>query len=85
MRNVLRQRQLSFGTYLAMLGVVFAIVSGMEAFLLPHIYPPEGQQFLNGVAPKAMALLTGNGTYSPIAEPVRVATFGDLVGFLSFS
>ena len=64
-----------------MLGVVTAIDAGMLAFLLSHVYPPDGQQFLNGVAPKTMALLTGNGTYAPMDEPVRMADFVDLVGF----
>ena len=74
-----RQRKVSFASYLAMLGVVFAIVSGMEGFLLIHVYPPEDQQFLNGVASNAMALLTDNGSYAQINEPFRVADFIDLV------
>ena len=72
-----RQKQVSFATYLGMLAVVFAIDSGMEAVVLSHVYPPIDQQFLNGVAPKAMALLTDNGS-----EPVRVASFNNLVTFV---
>ena len=75
-----RQKQLSFGNYLAMLAIVFAIVSGIEAFLMTQNYPPDAQQFLNALAPNTMALLTGNGSYEPITEPVRAASFVDLVG-----
>ena len=79
--NKFRQKQVSFNKYLTMLGTVLAIVSGLEAFLLFHAYPPDGQQFLNGGAPNSMALLTGNGSYAPITDPVRVADFIDLVEF----
>ena len=62
-----------------MLSVVFAIDFVMEAFMLSHNYPPDDQQFLNAGAPNTMALLTGNGTYEPLSDPVRVASFVDLV------
>ena len=68
-----------------MLGVVASIDAGMLAFLMPHVYPPVEHQFLNGMAPNAMALLTGNGSYTSITEPVRVAGFVDLVGWRSFN
>jgi len=74
-----RQKQLSFANYLVMLGIVIGIDAGMIAFLLSHVYPPDEQEFLNGVAPKTMALLTGNGSYEPMTEPVRVVDFADLV------
>ena len=74
-----RKRHVSYANYLGMLGVVIAIDAGMIAFLLSHVYPPDDQQFLNGAAPKTMALLTGNGSYAPITEPVRVASYVDLV------
>ena len=80
--RIFRQKQLSFANYLTMLGVVFAIDFGMEAFLLFHVYPPDKQQFLNGVAPNTLALLTGNGSYEPMTDSVRVADFVDLVMFL---
>ena len=78
----IRQKQLSFANYLTMLAVVFAIVSGMEAFLMTQNYPPDEQQFLNGVAPNTVALLTGNGSYASMTDPIQVAGFIDLVGSL---
>ena len=72
---------MSFVNYLGMLGVVIGIDAGMISFLLSHVYPPEDHQFLNGFAPNTIALLTGNGSYEPITEPVRVADFADLAGF----
>ena len=71
---------MSYAAYLAMLGVLIGIDVGMLVFLAPNIYPPVEHQFLNGEAPNAMALLTGNGSYEPMTEPVRVAGFVDLVG-----
>ena len=79
---IFRQRQLSFANYLGMLAAVLTIDAGMMAFLLSQVYPPDEHEFLNGVAPKTMALLTGNGSYAPMTEPVRVADFVDLVSFL---
>ena len=65
-----------------MLGVVIAVDVGMIASLMSNNYPPDEQEFLNGVAPKTMALLTGNGSYAPMTDPVRVASFADLVGLV---
>ena len=65
-----------------MLAVVIVIDVGMIAFDMSHVYPSDAQEFLNGVAPKAMALLTGNGSYAQMTEPIRVAGFVDLVGFI---
>ena len=73
---------MTFANYLSMLAVVFAIDSGMEAFLLSQLYPPYGHQFLNEVAPNVVAMLTGNGSYAPITDPIRVANFVDLVRFV---
>ena len=80
-----RQTQVSFRTYLAMLGVVLGIDLAMFAFTWSRVYPPNDHLFLNDVSPNTTRLLFGGASSSSVAalsefELVRIIDLVDLVG-----